>query len=365
MVVDDDAVAGTLARRSLGELGYAVDVVRDPNEALGRLLQEAPDLLVVDLQLPGMDGNTLVQLVKRTPNLGDLRVFGCSAVYEGESGPVKLLRSSGADGFLPKPLVAPRLRRALAPDASRATRWPLPGVADVPVAAPATSSLKRAFSASTPDFADELLAEADAIPDWQDAQIVSEAVHQSRRRRRSRSRPGAAVSRPGARLQPPVSKARVWTAPGVEVPDGYAKAPPPAERKVLDLNRETGKAGTRRVRKSQAAVLNTATFQGFAMADELPGVVQWKDLRSNCVVEKANPDQLVLRVLGEESPARAERVEIGVRFPVPGEARPVKLKMTGTVTWVADRGEHKGLLIALGITGNADHFEALCATVGD
>jgi|GEM_PF-2793014 len=383
LVVDADALAGAAARRSLGELGYHVDVCKDANDALMKMAAARPDLLLVDLSLAGMDGATFVQVVRRTPGFEAVPVYGCSAIYAGESGPVKLFRGAGANGFVEKPLEASRLRPALAEDASPAIRWPgkvvrdtsedLPwsGEFDMPPASgklaprsrPGADSamITRAFSsASTPDFADELLAEADAIADWEDALTVNEARDKAKRRRiKSMTNPGKRVLRP-----PPKSRPRVWTAPGAAVPETYGSSTPGrAPRKVLDLNRQTGDRSTRRVRRGKAAELDTRTFQGFAGEGELPAVVQWDGLRSNCVVEEANDEQIVLRCLGQVPP-RGSRVEIGVRFAPGGKGAPVKLKMTGTVAWIAEKAPHSNLLIALGITGNAEHFAALCKDVG-
>ncbi|MBF6614611.1 MAG: response regulator, partial [Chloroflexi bacterium] len=56
LVVDDDPRITDLLRRVLAYEGYSVAIAADGNEALNRTLERPPDLIVLDIMLPGMNG---------------------------------------------------------------------------------------------------------------------------------------------------------------------------------------------------------------------------------------------------------------------------------------------------------------------
>jgi CheY-like chemotaxis protein len=56
LVADDSRTLRTLVRRILGEAGYAVALAADGREALELAFRERPDLVVLDIHMPGMDG---------------------------------------------------------------------------------------------------------------------------------------------------------------------------------------------------------------------------------------------------------------------------------------------------------------------
>lgn len=77
LVVDDDADARRVLSRELGDAGFACDSAQDGFEALLRLRDEPPDLVVSDFQMPGMDGLALLKAVRET---SDVPVIVISAV---------------------------------------------------------------------------------------------------------------------------------------------------------------------------------------------------------------------------------------------------------------------------------------------
>jgi two-component system response regulator GlrR len=63
LVVDDDQDACDMLATALGQAGYAVETVTDGFEALAKLEHTAPDLILTDLQMPGMNGLELIQRI--------------------------------------------------------------------------------------------------------------------------------------------------------------------------------------------------------------------------------------------------------------------------------------------------------------
>jgi CheY-like chemotaxis protein len=83
ILIVDDEVSGTevLALILVGE-GFEVTVAADGGQALARLDDTAPDLLIADFMLPGLNGAELVHLVRARPGCENLPVILISGVPE-------------------------------------------------------------------------------------------------------------------------------------------------------------------------------------------------------------------------------------------------------------------------------------------
>ncbi|HVY36824.1 MAG TPA: sigma-54 dependent transcriptional regulator [Polyangia bacterium] len=100
LIVDDEVNARTALIELLRDEGYAVDAAADAFKALGKLADFAPDLVVTDLKMPGMDGLQL--LAKLHEGDPELPVIVMTAFGEVETA-VKAMRS-GARDYLSKPV---------------------------------------------------------------------------------------------------------------------------------------------------------------------------------------------------------------------------------------------------------------------
>ncbi len=58
-VVEDDSKLSELIQKYLTQQGYSVDVIQDGTEAVSTLLASPPDVVILDLMLPGKDGLTI------------------------------------------------------------------------------------------------------------------------------------------------------------------------------------------------------------------------------------------------------------------------------------------------------------------
>jgi class 3 adenylate cyclase len=111
LLVDDNRVNRLLLARQLGQLGHRVEVAENGHEAL-RMLREHPfDLLVLDIEMPGLDGFEVLVQMKADHALRDLPVIVTSAL-EGLDNVVRCIEL-GAEDYLNKPVNAVLLKARL------------------------------------------------------------------------------------------------------------------------------------------------------------------------------------------------------------------------------------------------------------
>jgi len=79
LIVDDNPTNLKLARVVLAAEGYEVRVAVDAEEAMAMLDGFHPRLILMDLQLPGMDGLTLTRLLKADPVTSDVTILALTA----------------------------------------------------------------------------------------------------------------------------------------------------------------------------------------------------------------------------------------------------------------------------------------------
>jgi DNA-binding response OmpR family regulator len=101
LIVEDDRDIAELIRHYLVKAGHAVDVLTSGAEVLPRLGSRRPDVLVLDLMLPGLNGLEICQAIRRDPGIADLPIIVVTARAE-ESDRVAGLEL-GADDYLTKP----------------------------------------------------------------------------------------------------------------------------------------------------------------------------------------------------------------------------------------------------------------------
>jgi CheY-like chemotaxis protein len=102
LVVDDNPHNLKLARVLLSGEGYDVRTAADAEEALSVLGSFAPRLVLMDLQLPGMDGLELTRRLKADPARRDIVVIALTA-YAMKGDEAKAL-AAGCDGYIAKPI---------------------------------------------------------------------------------------------------------------------------------------------------------------------------------------------------------------------------------------------------------------------
>jgi two-component system response regulator MprA len=126
LVVDDDPRIAASIRRALVYEGYTVEVVADGVAALARVREQVPDLVVLDVMLPGLDGMEVCRRLRAADEVPILMLTARDATAERVRG-----LDSGADDYLVKPFayeeLLARVRALLrrhAPSAQRQMlRW--------------------------------------------------------------------------------------------------------------------------------------------------------------------------------------------------------------------------------------------------
>jgi CheY-like chemotaxis protein len=102
LVVDDNPLNLKLARLLLDMEGYQVRTAEHAPSALAVLESFHPRLILMDIQLPGMDGLELTQRLRANPSLDDVIILALTA-YAMEADEQKAL-DVGCDGYIAKPL---------------------------------------------------------------------------------------------------------------------------------------------------------------------------------------------------------------------------------------------------------------------
>ena len=101
LIVEDEAPLVTLLRYNLEKQGFRVEDAGDGGEALTRITEAAPDLLLLDWMLPTMSGSELCRQLRRRPATRTLPIIMLTARAE-DSDAVRGL-DTGADDYITKP----------------------------------------------------------------------------------------------------------------------------------------------------------------------------------------------------------------------------------------------------------------------
>ena len=112
LVVDDEPDLVLLCRLGLQASGHVVDIAMDGHEGLTMILEDAPDIVVLDFMMPGLDGLTVLERMRRSlPDPEAIPVVMLSA----KGRPEDALRglAAGATAYVTKPFSIDDLERLL------------------------------------------------------------------------------------------------------------------------------------------------------------------------------------------------------------------------------------------------------------
>ena len=112
LIVDDNAINLKLARVLLSSEGYDVRTAADAEEALALLSKFKPRLILMDIQLPGMDGLELTRKIKADPTMRGVVILGVTAY--AMKGDEERILAAGCDGYISKPIDTRRLPEQVA-----------------------------------------------------------------------------------------------------------------------------------------------------------------------------------------------------------------------------------------------------------
>ncbi len=101
LIVDDSAVIRKVARRILESLNFRVSEAEDGAKALGLCAEAMPDVILLDWNMPEMDGYHFLKALRQSPS-GDIpKVLFCTT--ENDVGAIARALHAGADEYIMKP----------------------------------------------------------------------------------------------------------------------------------------------------------------------------------------------------------------------------------------------------------------------
>ena len=101
LVVEDEAALATMLRYNLEKQGFRVDEAADGQEALTRISEAQPDLVLLDWMLPTLSGIEVCRQIRRKPATRDLPVIMVTARVDDQDAVRGL--NTGADDYITKP----------------------------------------------------------------------------------------------------------------------------------------------------------------------------------------------------------------------------------------------------------------------
>ena len=107
VLADDNTVSRELIREVLDSPDYRIMEAADGHEALALILASDPDLVLLDIQLPGMDGYSVVSRLRRNPKFARLKIVAVTAF--AMQGDREKALTAGFDGYITKPIDTYRL----------------------------------------------------------------------------------------------------------------------------------------------------------------------------------------------------------------------------------------------------------------
>jgi two-component system cell cycle response regulator DivK len=112
LLVEDDEFSRDMLSRRLERQGFEMVVAADGKEALQAARQAHPDLIVMDLDMPVMDGHTAIRALQNDPHTFKIPIIVLSAHSSQED--VHAALSAGCRAFETKPIVLKRLTDRIA-----------------------------------------------------------------------------------------------------------------------------------------------------------------------------------------------------------------------------------------------------------
>ncbi len=102
LIVEDNPMNMELVRDVLETSGYTVRGATSAAEALEVLKETVPDLILMDIQLPGLDGLQLTRTIKQNPRTKDIIIVALTA--HAMKGDRERILEAGCSGYIPKPI---------------------------------------------------------------------------------------------------------------------------------------------------------------------------------------------------------------------------------------------------------------------
>lgn len=107
LVVDDEEMTRKLLRLMLERDGFVIVEAEDGLEALEIIKHEMPDIIIMDVMMPNMDGFSACQALRSKPETAEIPIILLSARAQAEA--IRAGLSAGANRYMTKPISKPEL----------------------------------------------------------------------------------------------------------------------------------------------------------------------------------------------------------------------------------------------------------------
>jgi CheY-like chemotaxis protein len=111
LVIDDNSQMANSLCHLLDFLGYTPDAAYGARTAMSKLNKQAPDLIFMDIHMPGVDGFEVLAYLRRLPRLDDTQVIIVSSDDQEET--IQRAKDAGALDFIVKPVYLEKLEEVL------------------------------------------------------------------------------------------------------------------------------------------------------------------------------------------------------------------------------------------------------------
>lgn len=111
LLAEDDKINAEIFVQFIESLGYQVILARDGREAIKLTLQEQPALILMDIQMPGMNGLEAIRKVRTQPEIKDIPIIALTAL--AMAGDQERCLEAGADDYLTKPVPLRQLKKVI------------------------------------------------------------------------------------------------------------------------------------------------------------------------------------------------------------------------------------------------------------
>ncbi len=101
LVIEDSVITGDLLKQRLEERGYETIVSYDGADGLAKIKDEKPDLVILDVRMPGMDGFEVCRLAKADPQTKDIPIIFVTTASQQKD--LARGKEVGGDGYITKP----------------------------------------------------------------------------------------------------------------------------------------------------------------------------------------------------------------------------------------------------------------------
>lgn len=107
LIVDDERPITTLLTQTFEQDGHQVKTADNGIDCMNKMASFRPDVVIMDIMMPKLDGIDTTRLIRRNKNFGDSVIVALSAKADEETR--KRMREAGANLFMRKPFVIAKL----------------------------------------------------------------------------------------------------------------------------------------------------------------------------------------------------------------------------------------------------------------